>query len=169
MFGGPLAAPDELHLAAIQGGAVFSTLTFIAVARPDLKLRMFLLMQIRFWHIAAILIIIALLRQDIAGGGTHLCYLGGTLTAGIGALLFARNALASPLANLKSRLVRRRNRKFARYETVKEAGRPLKDEEYNDIRAERQKKIDEILDKISRSGYDSLTREEKELLFRQSK
>lgn len=169
MFGGSLAAPNELHIAAIQGSAVFSTLTFIAAARPDLKMRMFLLMQIRFWHIAAILIIIALLRKDISGGGTHLCYLGGTLTAGIGALLFARNVLASPWAAFRKKFDKRRNRKFVRYETVKETGRPLKDEEYNDIRAERQKRIDEILDKISRSGYDSLTKDEKELLFRQSK
>ncbi|MDX1277374.1 DUF6576 domain-containing protein, partial [Oceanihabitans sediminis] len=31
------------------------------------------------------------------------------------------------------------------------------------------KKIDVILDKISKSGYDSLTKEEKELLFRAGK
>ena len=47
--------------------------------------------------------------------------------------------------------------------------RPLTDEEYNYQRAERQKKIDEILDKISRSGYNSLTKEEKELLFKATK
>jgi hypothetical protein len=32
----------------------------------------------------------------------------------------------------------------------------------------RQEEIDSILDKISRSGYDSLTRQEKEVLFRAS-
>lgn len=32
-----------------------------------------------------------------------------------------------------------------------------------------QKRIDEILDKIHRSGYDSLTKEEKDILFRMSK
>jgi len=32
-----------------------------------------------------------------------------------------------------------------------------------------QKQIDEILDKISRSGYQSLTEEEKKLLFEASK
>ena len=32
-----------------------------------------------------------------------------------------------------------------------------------------QEKIDEILDKISQSGYASLTKEEKELLFRAGK
>lgn len=34
---------------------------------------------------------------------------------------------------------------------------------------ERQRRIDEILDKISKSGYDSLSKEEKEILFKASK
>jgi hypothetical protein len=33
----------------------------------------------------------------------------------------------------------------------------------------KQKKTDHILDKISSSGYDSLTKEEKDFLFNQSK
>jgi membrane associated rhomboid family serine protease len=43
------------------------------------------------------------------------------------------------------------------------------DYEYNAVKKEKQKKMDEILDKISRSGYDSLTKEEKETLFKMSK
>jgi hypothetical protein len=47
-------------------------------------------------------------------------------------------------------------------------GRPITDYEYNTRRAEHQKRIDSILDKISRGGYDSLTKEEKEILFKSS-
>ena len=43
------------------------------------------------------------------------------------------------------------------------------DYEYNAQRAERQKKIDEILDKISKSGYQTLSQEEKDFLFKNSK
>jgi hypothetical protein len=35
------------------------------------------------------------------------------------------------------------------------------------VNESRGKKIDRILEKISRRGYDSLTREEKEMLFRE--
>ena len=42
------------------------------------------------------------------------------------------------------------------------------DEEYNLEAKERQAKIDAILDKISKSGYESLTKSEKDFLFRQS-
>ena len=47
--------------------------------------------------------------------------------------------------------------------------RPKSDWDYNKERADDQRRTDEILDKISKGGYDSLTKEEKEFLFRQSK
>jgi len=37
------------------------------------------------------------------------------------------------------------------------------------IKDKTQQQIDEILDKISQSGYDSLTKEEKEFLFQSGK
>ena len=50
-----------------------------------------------------------------------------------------------------------------------ENGRPMSDWDYNQQRADDDKRTDEILDKISKGGYDSLTKEEKEFLFKQSK
>ena len=43
------------------------------------------------------------------------------------------------------------------------------DEEYNFEKTKKQEKTDRILDKISKSGYDSLNKEEKDFLFNQSK
>ena len=43
------------------------------------------------------------------------------------------------------------------------------DDQYNMEKRKKQKKTDHILDKISSSGYDSLTKEEKDFLFNQSK
>jgi hypothetical protein len=40
--------------------------------------------------------------------------------------------------------------------------------EYNKIKVDHQKNINSILDKISKGGYDSLTKEEKETLFKES-
>jgi hypothetical protein len=40
--------------------------------------------------------------------------------------------------------------------------------EYNKIKTEHQKLINNILDKISKGGYESLTKEEKETLFKES-
>ncbi len=43
------------------------------------------------------------------------------------------------------------------------------DEEYNAEKRKNQEEIDAILDKIRKSGYDSLTKEEKQKLFDQSR
>jgi membrane associated rhomboid family serine protease len=47
--------------------------------------------------------------------------------------------------------------------------KPIPDDVYNDIKAEKQKKTDRILDKISKSGYESLSKDEKDFLFNASK
>ena len=41
--------------------------------------------------------------------------------------------------------------------------------EYNQRKADEQKEVDRILEKIAKSGYSSLSAKEKEILFRQSK
>ena len=46
---------------------------------------------------------------------------------------------------------------------------PRSDEEYNQQKAETERDIDAILDKIAQSGYGSLTAEEKEFLFKNSR
>jgi uncharacterized protein YcgL (UPF0745 family) len=43
------------------------------------------------------------------------------------------------------------------------------DMEYNHRKNVKQEEINRVLDKISKSGYDSLTKEEKELLFKMGK
>lgn len=47
--------------------------------------------------------------------------------------------------------------------------RPQSDEEFNEKKLNKQKQIDAILDKISKRGYENLTKEEKEFLFNSSK
>ena len=49
------------------------------------------------------------------------------------------------------------------------ASKPKTDYDFNHQKVEKQKKIDSILDKISRSGYESLSKEEKDFLFREGR
>jgi hypothetical protein len=55
------------------------------------------------------------------------------------------------------------------YKRSTEQKRPADDKEYNQQKVAKQKEIDQILDKISKAGYDSLTAREKEMLFKMSK
>ena len=61
------------------------------------------------------------------------------------------------------------NIKFNKNTNNNNSSRPQSDWDYNKERAEMDKRTDEILDKISKGGYDSLTKEEKDFLFKQSK
>jgi hypothetical protein len=45
----------------------------------------------------------------------------------------------------------------------------MSDEQYRATKQERQARLDAILDKISKRGYDALNKEEKDFLFQQSK
>ena len=47
--------------------------------------------------------------------------------------------------------------------------RTKSDYQFNSDKAEKQKEIDKILEKISKSGYESLDKKEKKTLFSQSK
>ena len=47
--------------------------------------------------------------------------------------------------------------------------RRVSDEEYNYNKKITQQQVDSILDKISKSGYESLSKAEKEILFKASK
>jgi len=46
--------------------------------------------------------------------------------------------------------------------------KPMNDVEYNKMKADHQKQLDKILEKISKGGYDSLSKEEKAILFKES-
>jgi hypothetical protein len=46
---------------------------------------------------------------------------------------------------------------------------PRSDEEYNRQKAQKERDMDAILDKVAKNGYGSLTQEEKEFLFKNSK
>ena len=56
-------------------------------------------------------------------------------------------------------------KKFTKKKVTKKIqSRPLTDDEFNEIRSKRQKKMNDILDKISKKGIESLSIHEKNLL-----
>lgn len=45
--------------------------------------------------------------------------------------------------------------------TETKSRRPLTDDQFNELKSKKQKKMDSILDKISKNGYDSLSNHER--------
>ena len=60
-------------------------------------------------------------------------------------------------------------KKKTKFKTYKNENPPKDDYSYNENKKLRQEKVDQILDKIKESGYESLTKAEKDFLFDASK
>ncbi len=160
---------DEVVAFSLAVGASASVLAiFIAVAAymPNYQLPLLLFGRIRLKYIAIFFVVLDLISIDHSNPGGHLAHLGGALWGYTYArLLRSGRDPAMVLGFYLEKLVRFfRKKPTMRVEYTRE--RYVSDEEYNKQRADRQKKIDHILDKISKHGYDSLTSEEKQLLFK---
>jgi len=165
---------EEVYRASLMLGAsasVMAVVVAIALYAPGYRLFLLFLGPVKISYIALFSIVLDVLMIKSQNSGGHLAHLGGALW-GFAYIRMLRNGndVAHYFNGLNfSRLSGLfRKRKYARFTNVYTSDRPRTDEEYNAERADRQKRIDRILDKISKSGYESLTREEKELLFRES-
>ncbi|HEV7232381.1 MAG TPA: rhomboid family intramembrane serine protease [Bacteroidia bacterium] len=135
---------------------------------PNLTLQVFMLGPVRLKYIALVSFVLYSLIDLSSNTGGKVAHIGGAAFGLIFAMQYGKgNDLTRGLTGIfdmfgamfKSR--ERQNVKIA-YK------RPVSDEVYNEKKLEEQKRVNAILDKISRSGYDSLSKEEKDFLFKAS-
>jgi membrane associated rhomboid family serine protease len=155
-----------------SSASVLAILIAVATYVPDYSVNLLLIGRFKLKYIALIFVAIDVLSINRGNPGGHIAHLGGAFWGFI-SILALRKGFPNPLFidwyNIIHFKKSFRRKPKVRYSSVKNSSRrPLSDEEYNLTRAEKQKKIDKILEKISRSGYESLTKEEKELLFKAS-
>ena len=152
--------------------AVMGVFIGLAAYRPNLELHLLLFGRVQLKWVALVYLVIDLIsvRQGNNSGG-HIAHLGGAIYGYLAArqlrngrdisLVFVRflEKLMRPFGRGRSRL--RVEKHFA--------GRRRSDADFNAAKRDQQARVDAILDKISRSGYDSLSKEEKDLLFKAGK
>jgi membrane associated rhomboid family serine protease len=147
--------------------SVLAVFIAIAVYIPNYTIYLFLVGRIKLIYVAFIFLAVDLLSINKGNPGGHLAHIGGALWGYIYIFQLKKgrdiSSMLAHLLNLRSLFKKRRTKFKIEY---KREGKPLTDEEYNANRAEKQKKIDEILDKIAKRGYESLSKEEKEFLFK---
>jgi membrane associated rhomboid family serine protease len=163
----------NLSFALGASASVMAIVTAISFYVPGYSIHLLFFGRIRIFFIALFLFVLDffMIRSENAGG--HIAHIGGALL-GLSYILASRKGMnfsgvfgTSWLKKFFRRL--RRGKLKAEYtNTSTTFGRPITDDDYNLRKAQRQKIIDEILDKISKSGYESLTSEEKEILFKSS-
>lgn len=152
----PVFAPKlELSYAIGASASVMSILLAAVAFRPDVSLQFFMLGNMKLKYIALIFIGIDILSIPGSNSGGHLAHLGGAFLGVLAGYSFRSNHFLPKFKfNRKKKL------------KVKVNSRPVSDDEYRDRRARNQQRMDAILDKISKNGYDNLSSEEKEFLFR---
>jgi len=158
------AFPDnELFSAAIQS-AIICVLSVITAYAPNVIFNV-IFARIKLKYITTALIIINLLSVNVPS--LYLAHLG-SVAAGLFYGFIIKNTFEQRWGDFfgffRSMPFRKPKMK-AEYNR----SRPLSDDEYNAIKVDKQKKIDEILDKISKSGYDNLSKEDKDFLFNSTK
>lgn len=159
-------ASIDSAIALGASASVLAIVVFTALRLPEYKMNLLFIGEIRLLHLAIVFIVIDILLIPVSNSGGHFAHLGGALA---GSLLF----LIDRIKPLRLTFYLRRFKNiiggfFKSNEKTKKSGKPVTDEEYNTQRALNQKKTDAILEKISKSGYSSLSKEEKEYLFKQS-
>ncbi len=148
---------DKYTIVAGASAAVLSIFFGITAYIPNFEVNLFLFGRIKLKYLAIIFLGIDILSVSQSNAGEYLVHFGGAL--------YGFLSVWAP-RYFKNHSTNKRKLKVVKPRTsYGKEGRPLTDEEYNRIRAEKQKEIDAILDKISRSGYESLTQKEKDALF----
>jgi len=158
--------PYSIALGA--SASVLAVLVAVATYKPNYTMYLFLIGKTKLKYIAIALVVIDILSINRGNPGGHIAHLGGALWGYLSILLLQRGILYPlgirwhKIKNIFNWFKKRPKSSFSQVHVNK---RPETDDQYNRRKVEKQKVIDQILDKIAKSGYDSLTKEEKQILF----
>jgi membrane associated rhomboid family serine protease len=146
--------------------SVLAIVVAIAAYVPDYSVNLFLLGRIKIKYVALAIFILTSVMDFSVNSGGKLAHIGGAMFGYIYTVSLRRG----------TDLGKGLNKIIGFFATVFKPRKKLRvtykkrstDYEFNKARADHQEQINKILEKISKGGYDSLTKEEKDLLFRES-
>lgn len=161
-------------------GGVMALIVAVAFYRPKLQVKLYGLFSVPIIAIAGVFILKDIIDLAENDGTAHFAHLGGAVFGLLSIQnLHSSNNIVTRFIVLMDRIKvlfkpKPRNKMKAQRGGNNQSYRPgpaqsMTDEEYNLYLKNKQERTNEILDKISKSGYDSLTKKEKEFLFNQSK
>lgn len=146
--------------------AVYSVFFALVSYVPKMKVQLaFINIDLPLDYVAYALLafdVLMIIADNNAGG--HISHLGGAAFGFLYMKQFEKgNDFLGKLITTLTSSEKTINRRTVRPKPPKD------DYEFNSQKVDNQKKIDAILDKISRSGYESLSKEEKDFLFKSGK
>ena len=160
----PVFAEERYLSRAIGASASVMAVVFAVCAYlPNHRVYVFLVGPVRLITLALFTALIDVLSIPGTNAGGHIAHLGGALFGVLFTLSVRRSAGGSGFWGKLWKSSPRKPKMKVKYKRASE----MTDREYNEHKRQRSDRINEILDKISKSGYGSLTKEEKELLFKE--
>lgn len=157
-------------------GAVYGLLLAFGMMFPNSMIYFYFLIPIKAkWFVIGYAVIELITGLTGFDNVAHFAHLGGMLFGLLLILYWRKNPAGQDknfrkLKDIIQSWKDRSRTKYTPFEEIRDEQRVSRDDgEYNRQKAERERNVDAILDKISKSGYASLTDEEKEFLFKNSK
>ena len=178
LFIAPMIGPAMPTIGA--SGSVYGVLVAFGMLFPERPIFLYFLFPIRAKYFVLIYIAIEFLSLGGVSNVAHAAHLGGAAVGFFYVLLTRRGIdFSKYFKNIKTDKFQSqtkgnlyRNPYYDKYNRTDEYEN-TSDAEFSDINKKddevSQERIDEILDKISREGYQNLTEEEKKILFEASK
>jgi hypothetical protein len=154
--------------------AIMAILVATTTYSPLMNVRLLLIGNVKLWHITLVVLVIDFMQIRDMNMGGHIAHLAGAFFGFI-FIKFLQNG--TDLSKIVSYIIKFIVNSFGNSRSTpfkkvhKNYKRPNEKQNVSRIitKDKTQQQIDEILDKISRSGYDCLTKEEKEFLFKAGK
>lgn len=154
-------------------GAIMTVLIATVSYQPFMEVRLFGVWKLPLWQIAFLFLFIDMIQLPMNNTGGHIAHLAGALFGFIYIKLLVNG---TDLSNIVSTVIDffvnlfQPSKKTPFKKVHVNPKKPFtKSTSKIVVKDKSQQQIDEILDKISQSGYDALTAEEKEFLFKAGK
>lgn len=158
----PVFATDiESAIALGASASVLGIVFALSTYAPNHKINLIFIGNVRLQYIAFLLLLIDIISIPKGNSGGHFAHLGGALSGYIYSKELKKGNDISSWINAL--------RKIFRYNKKESYKRPKTDDEFINDQRIKKKEINNILEKISKSGYKSLDQKEKEILFKESK
>ena len=158
------AFASDVSNSVLLGASAGVSAIFIGIATytPNHQFKIPLIGFIKLWHLAIIWIILDVIQIPAGNAGGHLAHIGGAIFG----YLYVKQARKNNIS-IWSKITAFFASKKKPLKTVYKSKKKNSKREANTTY--KQQKINVILDKISKSGYDTLSKDEKDFLFKQGK
>ena len=150
-----------------SSAGVMSLLIFMSTYSPNLEVRL-IIFNIKLLYIGIAFMMLDVIQIPYGNAGGHIAHLGGALLG----FIYANNLkkgvdIGLPVERIISKLFNLFQLNKSKMNVAfKNKSKKNFNGPNDDNSKKHQKKIDEILDKISSSGYESLSKKEKDFLFK---